>query len=165
MKLPKLKYWYHATDCDTAQAIFDSGYLVPQAHRGNLTAGVFFANTMNNAAQWMMLRGITDYVIFKIPRSRFNPSKMYLGQADRMPKELNMICMRYMDIVKISAADAQRCQSPRFEMPGVKIISDGTRRLAMEIVDLQAFEAYIEANPELKAMIEKEYQSQKEAVE
>lgn len=156
MKLPKLKYWYHATDIDTANKIFDCGYLIPQAHKGDITAGVFFANSMPNAAQWMMLRGITDYVVFKIPRNRFNSAKMFPGQADRMPKALNMICMRYLDLVKVQAEDGQVCQSPKFELPGVKIVSNGTKQLKMEVVDMAAFEAYIDANPELKAMIDKQ---------
>jgi len=156
MKLPKLKHWYHATDIDTANKIIDSGYLLPQPHKGDLTAGVFFANTMQNAAQWMMLRGITDYVIFKIPRTRLNSNKMFLGQADRMPKEMNMICMRYLDSVKVQAQDGKVCQSPKFELPGIKIVQDGTKRLSMEIDDMNAFNAYIESNPKLKAQIEKE---------
>jgi hypothetical protein len=156
MKLPKLKYWYHATPIDTANKIIQSGYLVPQAHKNDLTLGVFFANTMSNAAQWMMLRGITDYVVFKIPRTRLNPNKMFIGQADRLPKALNMICMRYLDVVQVTAQDAKQCRSPKLEMPGVKITADGTKRLSMEIVDIKAFEEYIESNPELKAMIDKE---------
>jgi hypothetical protein len=156
MKLPKLKYWYHATDIDTANKIIASGYLVPQAHKGDLTAGVFFANTINNAAQWMILRGITDYVVFKIPRTRLNSNKMFLGQADRMPKEMNMVCMRYLDIVKVEAQDGSVCQSPEFKLPGIKIVKDGTKKLGMEIDDMAAFQAYIEANPKLKALIDKE---------
>jgi hypothetical protein len=164
MKLPKLKYWYHATDIDTANKIIECGYLIPQAHKGDLTAGVFFANSMSNAAQWMMLRGITNYVIFKISRTRLNPNKMFLGQADRMPKEMNMICMRHLDMIKVESADATVCQSPEFKLPGIKIIADGTKKVSMEIDDIEAFEAYIDANPELKAMIEKEIK-QKETVE
>ena len=156
MKLPKLKHWYHATDIDTANKIIECGYLIPQRHKDNLTLGVFFANTMPNAAQWMMLRGITDYVIFKIPRSRLNTKEMRLGGADRMPKQMNMICMRHLDKVKVLAEDGIVCQSPKFEMPGIKITKNGTKQLSMEIDDLDAFNAYIEANPELKAMIDKE---------
>jgi hypothetical protein len=156
MKLPKLKYWYHATDTDTANKIIKCGYLLPQEHKDNITFGVFFANTMANAGQWMMMRGITDYVVFKIPRTRFNADKMFVGGADKMPKELNMICMRYLDKVQILYEDGQICQSPKFDLPGVEIINDGTSKLSMKISDLKAFESYIEANPELKKMIEKE---------
>ena len=156
MKLPKLKYWYHATDIDTANKIVQCGYLVPQAHKGDLTLGVFFANTMRNAAEWMMLRGITDYVVFKIPRTRLNPNKMFPGQADCMPKEMNMICMRHLDVVKVLAEDGTVCKSPEFKLPGIKIIKDGTKKLGMEVENLEEFEAYIQANPELKAMIEKQ---------
>lgn len=159
MKLPKLKYWYHATDIDTANTIIDCGYLIPQAHKDDLTLGVFFANSMSNAAQWMMMRGITDYVVFKIPRTRFNPNKMFLGGADRMPKQLNMICMRYLDKIKVEAGDGQVCQSPKFELPGIEIIQQGTKKLGMKIVDMQAFEQYIESNPQLKAMIEKQLEA------
>lgn len=156
MKLPKLKYWYHATDIDTANKIVQSGYLIPQAHKDNLTLGVFFANTMMNAAQWMIMRGITDYVVFKIPRERLNSNKMFLGQADSMPKELNMICMRHLDKVKVLAEDGTVCNSPEFNLPGVEIIKQGTKKLGMKIVDMAAFQAYIDANPELKTMIEKQ---------
>jgi len=153
MKLPKLKYWYHATDIDTANKIVDSGYLIPQPHKGDQSLGVFFANTMMNAAQWMMMRGITDYVVFKIPRSRFTPNKMLLGQADRMPPELGMVCMRYLDLVKVYANDGQVCQSPSFEIPGVEFITEGTKKLSAKIVDMQAFESYVEQNPRIKELI------------
>ena len=155
MKLPKLKYWYHATDIDTANKIIECGYLVPHSHRGNLTAGVFFANSMLNASEWMRLRGITEYVVFKIPRTRLNSNKMFAGGADRMPKEMNMICMRHLDKVKVEAQDGTACQSPKFEIPGIKITKNGTQQLSMEIDDIDAFNAYIEANPDLKAMIDK----------
>ena len=156
MTLPKLKYWYHATDIDTANKIVNSGYLIPQAHQGDLTLGVFFANTMTNAAQWMVMRGNTDYVVFKIPRSRLNPNKMFPGQADRMPEEMNMICMRHLGVVKVLAQDGTVCKSPEFKLPGIKIVKDGTKKLSMVIENSEEFEAYIEANPEIKAMIEKE---------
>lgn len=159
MKLPKLKNWYHATDIDTANKIIESGYLIPQAHKDNLTLGIFFANTMMNAAQWMMLRGITDYVIFKIPRNRLDTKKMFVATAHKMPEEMNMVCMRYLDKIKVEANDGQVCQSPKFKLPGIKIVTDGTKKIGMEIEDLAEFEAYIKANPALKAMINKELEA------
>jgi hypothetical protein len=160
MALPKLKYWYHATDVDTANKIVNCGYLVPQAHKDNMTLGVFFANTLKNAGQWCLLRGMTDYVVFKIPRNRFDPSKMFVGGADRMPKALNMICMRHQGLVAVKAEDGTRIKDDRdCSMPGVKIITNGTTQLGVEIVDIKAFEAYIEANPELKQMIKKELEA------
>jgi hypothetical protein len=162
MKLPKLKYWYHATDIDTANKIIECGYLIPQAHKDNMTLGVFFANSARNAGQWCLMRGITDYVIFKIPRNRFDSNKMFLGGADRMPKELNMICMRHQGPVKVLAQDGTVVNDSReFNMPGCKIITDGTKKLAIKLVDIKAFEEYIESNPALKQMIEKELELQK----
>lgn len=157
MKLPKLKYWYHATDLKTAEKILESGFLIPQRHKGDITLGVFFANTAENAGQWLLMRGVTDYVVFKIPRSRLNSKAMFVGGADRLPKELNMICMRHLDIVKVEFEDTIRVTDGRgFEIPGVEIFSEGTKKLGMKIVDIEAFEAYIAANPELKKMIDEE---------
>ena len=160
MKLPKLKYWYHATPVETANKIINCGYLVPQAHKDDLTLGVFFANTFHNAAHWMLMRGITDYVVFKIPRSRLDPNNMFPGGADRLPKEMNMICMRHLAPVPIQDEDVTVVKDQRqFAIPGVEVFTEGTKRIGMKIVDMAAFEAYIEANPELKKMIEAELEA------
>jgi hypothetical protein len=157
MKLPKLKYWYHATDFATAEQIIASGHLIPQAHKGNTTLGVFFANSAENAGYFLMLRGIKQYVVFKVPRNRFDKTKMFPGGADRMPEELGIVCMRHLGAVPVNGTDAMQVQDNRTcNIPGVVIRTQGTHRLGMEIVDLAEFEAYIEANPELKAMIEQE---------
>lgn len=155
MKLPKLKSWYHATDLATAEQIIESGHLIPQAHKGDTTLGVFFANSAENAGHFLMLRGIKEYVVFKVPRDRLVKTAMFPGGADRMPPELGIVCMRHLGAVPVSRSDAILVQDDRTcDIPGVAIRTDGTRRMAMEIVDLEAFEAYIEANPELKQMIE-----------
>lgn len=160
MTLPKLKYWYHATTIELADKIIASGYLVPQPHKDNMSLGVFFANTLSNAGHWLAIRGHSEYVVFKIPRSRLNTKEMRIGGADRMPKELNMICMRHLDIVPVTAADMTPVNDNRtFEIPGVEIFTVGTKKLGMKVVDLAAFEAYIEANPKLKEMIAKELEA------
>lgn len=79
---------------------------------------------------------------------------MFPGGADRMPKEMNMICMRHLDVVKVEAQDGTACHSPEFKLPGIEIFTQGTGKTGMKIVDMAAFEAYIEANPELKQIIE-----------
>ena len=147
IKLPKLKYWYHATDIDTANTIINRGYLIPQNHRGDLSLGVFFANTMANAGQWMSLRG------------RFNLVDMRIGGADRMPAEINMICMRYLNMVKVQSADGIMCKGPKFEVPGVEVFTEGSGKLGFKISNLKLLESYIESIPELKKMIEKELET------
>jgi len=157
MKLPKLKNWYHATTLDNAKKILAAGYLIPQEHRtGGLTLGVFFANTKSNAGIWMAQRGHKEYVVFTVPRNRFDTDQMFIGGADRMPQEINMICMRYQGIVPVSTKDVIPVRDDRnFDIPGWKKVQVGTGKFGYECVDPIAFESYVNDNPELKAMIEK----------
>lgn len=156
MKLPKLKYWYHATDTETADKIIASGYLIPQAHKDGITAGVFFANTMRNAGSFCAMRGLKQYIVFKIPRDRFIKEKIFDNPANKS-SDPNMITMRYLDKVKVSADDAIPVQDTRnFNIPGWEVVINGTKQIGYKLVDLKAFESFIEANPELKQMIERE---------
>jgi hypothetical protein len=154
MKLPKLKYWYHATSIETADKIVACGYLIPQAHKGDITAGVFFANTMRNAGSFCAMRGLKKYVVFKIPRDRFIRQNMFDNPADKST-DPDMFTMRYLDKVKVSVADATPVVDDRdFNLPGWEIVTNGTKQIAYKLVDLAAFEKYIHSNPELKAKIE-----------
>jgi len=62
-----------------------------------------------------------------------------------------------LDKVKIYPSDAIPVVDDRdFSIPGFRIVTDGTNKIGYELVDRQAFENYVESNPKLKAMIEKE---------
>ena len=150
MKLPKLKYWYHATDTETADKIVTCGYLIPQAHKDNITAGVFFANTVRNAGSFCAMRGLKQYIVFKIPRSRFIRQNMFDNPADKNT-DPDMFTMRYLDKVKVSVADAIPVQDARdFNIPGWEVVTNGTKQIGYKLVDLEAFTQYINDNPKLK---------------
>lgn len=154
MKLPKLKYWYHATDTETADKIIKCGYLIPQAHQGDMTAGVFFANTLRNAGSFCAMRGLTQYIVFKIPRNRFIRQNMFDNPADKSD-DPDMITMRYLDKIKVLATDAIPVNDARdFNIPGWEIVTNGTKQIGYKLVDVKAFEQFINNNPALKEEIE-----------
>ncbi len=157
MKLPKLKYWYHSTTHENADKILSCGYLMPQEYKNTgYTAGVFFANSKENAGSFCAMRGISEYIIFKIPRDRFIRARMHDNPADKN-SDPNMLTMRYLDKVKVYPSDAIPVVDDRdFNIPGFRIITDGTNKIGYELVDREAFENYIENNPKLKAMIQRE---------
>jgi len=67
MKLPKIKYWYHATTFDNAHSIIRDGKIKASMF------GTYFANTSKYALGFVMLRHmgeIEEIAVFKIPRSR-----------------------------------------------------------------------------------------------
>jgi hypothetical protein len=156
MKLPKLKYYYHATTVENADKILKKGFLVPQEYKSTGTSpGVFFANSPQNAGHFLKLRGHDQYVVFKVPRERFKMDHMFPGGADKFPKQFNMLCVRYLGLVAVSRPDMVVVNDNRQMLPpGVEIVTSGTNKIGMKIVDMEAFEAFIEANPEIKKMVE-----------
>jgi hypothetical protein len=62
MKLPKSKYWYHATSIDNAQSIIRDGVLK------SALDGIYFANTDQNAGNLCRMRGLDEWAVIKVPR-------------------------------------------------------------------------------------------------
>lgn len=85
MKLPKLKYWYHATSIEKAHEIVWAGYIKPSFD------GIYFANSSQYAGGFMRMRGLEEWVTFKIPRDRLDAKQLFLGQDHNpsfYPKDL-----------------------------------------------------------------------------
>lgn len=61
MKLPKRKYWYHATSIDSARSILKDGVLK------SAWDGIYFANTSRYASNFCMLRGLDKWAVIKVP--------------------------------------------------------------------------------------------------
>ena len=146
MTLPKLKNWYHATSVETAEKILEQGYLVPQT-----PAGVWFANSGENAGMWANLRGLKEYVVFKIPRTRLNTSDIVEGNIhSKNFDSVNMVTMRYINVIKVSQQDATLVNDKRtFDIPGCEWFTEGTKRLGIKITDREKFEEYCQNTPEI----------------
>lgn len=67
MKLPKVKYWYHATTLEAAEKIRQQGQLRPAID------GIYFANTNQNASTFMMLRGLSRWAVVRVPGQQLRP--------------------------------------------------------------------------------------------
>jgi len=158
MKVPKLRNWYHATDRATALRILQQGYLVPQEHAPGTTAGIFFANTQANAGTWMRLRGLTQYAVFKIPRTRLDTALIHDNPASKFDLD-QMQCMRYLSVIKVLEQDVSWIEDLRGlpEIPpGCELIVEGKQRIGIKLTDPEAFEAYIDSVPGLRQYVEQE---------
>ena len=160
MSLPKLKNWYHATTYDHAEKILECGYLIPQEHKTGSSLGVFFSNSKENAGYFLSLRGHSKYIVFKVPRSRLNSKLIHESDAHKTLPGSNMICIRYLEQVPVGGKDILPITDERcWNIPGTEVITNGTNRTAIKIVDQQAFEqarlGYIKSNPEIEAIFEK----------
>lgn len=61
MKLPKRKYWYHATSIDNARSIVKDGMLK------SAWDGIYFANTSGYAENFCLMRGMKEWAVIKVP--------------------------------------------------------------------------------------------------
>ena len=93
MKLPKLKYWYHATTLDRANQIIFDGYIKP-----GWIDGIYLANTENYASGFVRMRGNSKWAVFKIPRKRLNVKSLTISD-DHNPSFFpeDLICARYSE--------------------------------------------------------------------
>jgi hypothetical protein len=62
MKLPKAKYWYHATSIDRAESIVKDGFLRSAGD------GIYFANTSRYASNFALLQGLKTWAVIQVPR-------------------------------------------------------------------------------------------------
>ena len=162
MKLPKIKNWYHATDIETANKIIESGFIVPQQHKPGLTLGSFFASTQESAGNYLNRRGHKEYVIFKVARTNLDPNCILDNPADKMA-EYGNITMRYMGIVSVKDCTIIHAKDDRdLNIPGFKIITNGKGQTSLELVDPQAFENFMLAHPEGRAILEQVKQQEME---
>jgi hypothetical protein len=154
MTLPKIKNWYHATPLATAELIMQSGYLVPQLHKGDTSLGVFFAQTAQQAGQWCALRGHKEYVVFRVRTQDLDRKLMHKANMLNNEQQFGVV-MRYLRPVRYTEVIHVR-DNRNYDIPGVEIRTEGTQRLQLVVTDLQAFEAHVNSVPGLREYIDTE---------
>jgi hypothetical protein len=104
MRLPKLKYWYHATTVDRAEKILQDGCI-----KAAWVDGIYLANTNPYAGGFVRMRGHSEWAVFKIPRSRLDVKKIAVSDDHNprfFPKDL--IAVRYLDQeISVSTQDVE----------------------------------------------------------
>lgn len=102
MKLPKLKHWYHATTHERAEQILRDGCIK------NMWDAIYMANSRQYAGGFMRMKGLNEWVVFKIPTHRLNRQYLNLSN-DHAPQFFprDLVCVQYRaDSIPVSPEDA-----------------------------------------------------------
>ena len=101
MKVPKLKYLYHATSNERAELILKDGIIKPSFD------GIYFTNSVRYASGFVKMRGLEEWAVFKIPSSRINRKYLHLGDDHNprfFPKDL-IVTVYLGGIIEVSEDD------------------------------------------------------------
>ena len=94
-----IKYFYHATLKDNLYSIMKDGI-----KKDHLYGGVFLADSSQNAAKFLIIRGIKDIIVFKIDASKLNKNKLE-ESYDHSREFFKCRAYIYFDNIKPNAID------------------------------------------------------------
>lgn len=140
MNLRKIANWYHATDPDTAEIILQQGQIVP--NKDNM---IFLANSKLNAGWFCRARGLSEYVVFKIPRRDLHNSLLFENPAMKGSwiNLEDMITSIYARPISVTAKQAKTVEDHRDlteGMPGATIQTKGNGKTYIDINIQQFFD-------------------------